>query len=1500
MEVDARAGARENLTLTLQTMHFKTENVDVKSNISPHGGVRIGTNIASSDNGLKLREGTTSAEVEGGLEEELLGEDQGECGGGMVGKKMRSDDERRYIDVIASLETRNGELLSDNTSMQDEINLMKARLRETIGDAAVDKAIQEPLANSPSNPQSIDDEHDPHTQTREVVNRVNATDVDDADYAAAEEGRVGVAMTDSEYDKKEHAKLTDIIKNRTQFYSWEEEKAIRAGYELFEKCKDKCKDKKNFEELKSPDEKVKMVMMQVDGHSAGLATTVVDASAEVCAAYEFSSIYSKEWYRTKEELGVTEFETKRQNDHSLFYMSTRDIGVHGFAPRTARFKVIWKKEDGGRIIINASDTDDLKDKYPLRKGNVLVSGNSVWVFEPLAAVGGVPRTVVTLSANVDAGGILHNPFVDKMTDATHKAMTGYLSVVSTMRKKFDNSGGVFKSDDELDQEELNKIADDIKNVPQLYRTDEERTVLRGKEFYKKCNENKHFDFISLPDKRITAKMVHNDGDSLVTGVVSTVVDANVEECTAYKFYCDSRASRKRMKKRGEISRTIKAINPHALFYLSRINIGVRGFNHREFRQKLIWRRDSDGKCFIFVTDTEILNDEYPREPGDVVASAYTVWTFESLDPIGDVPQTAATMTSRIDVKGAVPSSIMNRLAKNFGGDAMAELRNYFDKSRKIEEADVAIRLKIAREAEKLVAKPNEATTESLKLLFDIYQESSQADKGGIGWGKSTAYLRTGFGEAAAFFWNVERLSAIDSNKNVEKFVEERNKEGFEMQVRITEEKESKLGFVVTKAQHEFFSKMRMFKADENTIIITTSPIKGKATTTETTVVKICKGGYKKTKVELATKIELRGEVSKVATKRCVKKRLGLTIDAEYYFDNLIESGEANEEDGKAFGKQLMLKLKEKGLPGSKQEVVKAFIQANRALRELVEERKFIEGLLCAVIWNRLRRSKGKEGIAGCMEEEEGREIGSRLAMTMATTLTAKHAVDEWSKQFSIVVNIMEEHVWLRPMLETIARELMVKSLWGMKARVIAGAVTSLLDFATDVYVTYSFLGVAGKEGYFQASLASLNVSMGLQLIFVWGQNKDIGWRKVLRESIPVLIGFKPALDAYRVATGVEQEKGQRLTPMTEMTAMKVTEVFAEGIPGVIIQLMAIATSVEDVGVSSWLSVAVSAFTVGFASASISYDWDTDPEKRQAVPGFYGFVPAAAMKRALLFASMLVISTGILIIRCMSIVLLGLIGRRWAFGFIGADLGLYLIVKVLRGDFWYWAPTGGFEEIFVSALSRILTKTVTDFTSLVFLRHPQELGGLGWLLSLAFTMVYLPVAIEIYEWKNGMESIADNLAWKVVWFVIPTVLVSFAVFFCIIEKKFLGTFFSLQTGKKFAQDLFKKGVGDAAKAAILKKTRHYWVGIEDDIKLWVRENWGKWEKERPEWLTEAKKAEIPIEWIPTCKGRNRETVRRASLRRGSVLKTMAGKLNKVTPELSISITDPGYESSSSDD
>jgi hypothetical protein len=262
-------------------------------------------------------------------------------------------------------------------------------------------------------------------------------------------------------------------------------------------------------------------------------------------------------------------------------------------------------------------------------------------------------------------------------------------------------------------------------------------------------------------------------------------------------------------------------------------------------------------------------------------------------------------------------------------------------------------------------------------------------------------------------------------------------------------------------------------------------------------------------------------------------------------------------EGKQLGEDLMLAVQEREDGRTKEETVGEFVATNDLLKGVVEKYAFVEAMLAAVIENKLHRLRKVEGAAKDLEKKDGKEIGESLASTLASSTQVQSAVDEWMHQFPALKELDKEYGWFRPMLETIGFKLMEEVPWGVKMRVTVGAFTSMTDLLTDVYVTYMF-GSDRKWGYFKASLASLVVSIGLQMLCVWGGYRKFGMTRVLREWIPILLGYKPAVDAYRVATGVKQEVGAAADPMFEMTVMKNIEMFAEAIPGVIIQLMAIA------------------------------------------------------------------------------------------------------------------------------------------------------------------------------------------------------------------------------------------------------------------------------------------------------------------------------------------------------
>jgi hypothetical protein len=310
--------------------------------------------------------------------------------------------------------------------------------------------------------------------------------------------------------------------------------------------------------------------------------------------------------------------------------------------------------------------------------------------------------------------------------------------------------------------------------------------------------------------------------------------------------------------------------------------------------------------------------------------------------------------------------------------------------------------------------------------------------------------------------------------------------------------------------------------------------------------------------------------------------------------------------------------------------------------------------------------------------------------------------------------------------------------------------------------------------------------------------------------------------------------------------------------------MAIATSKKDVADAAWVSLIVSALTTGYASSTISYDYDTDPVKREQVPDFYGYVPANSTKRSIIFVTMMLFSACMLVIRCMTIVVLGLLGGRWVSLYVGADLGLYLLVKVLRGDFWYWIPAGGNVEIVSSFVCRVLVKVVGDYTSIVQFRHPNEIGGIYWIFGFVLTMGSLPVAIIVAERGHVAEEVL-KLAWKVVGIFIPCTVLLFAVFFYNIEKKYWGTFYSLQRGKDMTVKGFREGTDEVKAEFTFKYSKHHWKAIEEEVKAWVEANWDRWVEDKPKWFDDAMRARVPVEYIPGAgDARSRENVRRASV------------------------------------
>ena len=166
----------------------------------------------------------------------------------------------------------------------------------------------------------------------------------------------------------------------------------------------------------------------------------------------------------------------------------------------------------------------------------------------------------------------------------------------------------------------------------------------------------------------------------------------------------------------------------------------------------------------------------------------------------------------------------------------------------------------------------------------------------------------------------------------------------------------------------------------------------------------------------------------------------------------------------------------------------------------------------------------------------------------------------------------------------------------------------------------------------------------------------------------------------------------------------------------------ILVSPEQTGISAYVSIGVCTLTTGFTSALITYDMDLSVNERKKQNKFYGFIPDDHTERGRCFFLMMLISSLHNLSRSIGTALLAASGRKTAFYFIGGEIFVYLAVKLARRDFFYWIPIEGAAGVVISFFTRILVKVIVDFSGCMQFRHPCEMGGLAFSLSMLWVSV----------------------------------------------------------------------------------------------------------------------------------------------------------------------------------
>ena len=201
---------------------------------------------------------------------------------------------------------------------------------------------------------------------------------------------------------------------------------------------------------------------------------------------------------------------------------------------------------------------------------------------------------------------------------------------------------------------------------------------------------------------------------------------------------------------------------------------------------------------------------------------------------------------------------------------------------------------------------------------------------------------------------------------------------------------------------------------------------------------------------------------------------------------------------------------------------------------------------------------------------------------------------------------------------------------------------------------------------------------------------------MLRECVFVVSFLKPGVDAFRVASGLE-DKETLMSPLFEMVMGKMAELAFESIPGGLLQAYVFINSPEKT-TFLLVSILISALTTGFSSAMISYDMDVSVANRKEVPLFYGYIKDSNTERGITFVLLILLAAFHNLSRTIGTALLLSVSKELTFGIIIAEQVFYHLYKAVRRDYVLWVVgLEGWLKYLVAFFMNSVVKVLLDYT-----------------------------------------------------------------------------------------------------------------------------------------------------------------------------------------------------------
>jgi len=649
------------------------------------------------------------------------------------------------------------------------------------------------------------------------------------------------------------------------------------------------------------------------------------------------------------------------------------------------------------------------------------------------------------------------------------------------------------------------------------------------------------------------------------------------------------------------------------------NVKIPGFAPRQLLTENIWKWNSDKTVLVFRFHSIDNSPEFPPNPRWVRINMAGKMTYEQLPPRGDVPQTKFSWLTQIHLGANVPRRFVLRLGPKQLNSAVL-MRKALDQSLSID------RVRKVKYVEAFTSHTDEYTEEENRIVseglryFDIFDKgnpkviksqfpymsakSTFVNGRGYAWGMASTTIRANVEEVLWYVWDVH------SRENA-------REDDLEREVLESPSAHNHLVYVKKRlsviSYRDFLNRFLWKKTSKSgrEFVCVTSPeeselrpsgegdvVRGKYPS----IVRLTRLKENSTRIEYVINLNFGGTVPQWITNTFTVVSLSWICEIGEYFQRDRRLEVWDEDDGGMVAEMLVVPVKaERFREGgeTKYEVrVRELYKTVKGLGEVGEKYDWFDAMLAKLIESKLRPARDVNTRLFNLSRREAQTIGAGLALALATNLTSEAGVDEWIVRYPALKELDKREVWFRPMVNVCAMRILGEVSWGVKLRVFMGAGLSVLDMFSDIYVVALYWNQEGKRGFAVVLLAMILASIFMQLLVVLFQNtkrtKKVK-RTLLFESMIVLTGMKPGVDAFRVSSGVRRDADHSFAPRTELVATKVCELVFESIPGCFVLVYAVLKSASVEGERSAIfSVLISALTTGFSSASISFDMVSAP------------------------------------------------------------------------------------------------------------------------------------------------------------------------------------------------------------------------------------------------------------------------------------------------------------------